>query len=100
MATHGPLRGVRYDYPAQCAVDDACERWARADDAVRLLEWIIVRDPTEGCAITESGVTRTLTLPGAGTINVPTVTFVYEMSDRYITVRVARFEDAKPEGRA
>ena len=93
------LLDVRYEADASRAIDDACEKWARTDDQVRLLEWIIIRDPREGKALTESGMTRTLTLPGAVSINAPTVTFVYVIEELCIAVQSARFEDAKPETR-
>jgi hypothetical protein len=91
------LRDIRYEPEAQQTCDDACEWYTRAHDQIELIEWIIARDPTEGMSITESGKTRALTVPGALSISAPTVTYVYEMEDQYITVKSARFVDAKPE---
>lgn len=90
-------RDVRYDSPAMQAIDDACEKWERADDAIMLIEYAVARDPTEGKAITESGGVRVMTLQGAASIRIPTVTYLYEFDDRYITVREALFSDAKPQ---
>ena len=93
------LRDICYETEAQKAIDDACEGWLRTDDQVQLLEWIIVRDPQEGLALTESGLTRSLTLQGAASISSPTVTFVYEIERLRIVIRSARFEHAKAERR-
>ena len=92
------LRDIRYEKDARDSVDIACNQWARAEDQIALLEWAIVRDPREGEAMTESGVVRSLTLPGAQSIGAPTVTFVYEIvDDNCIAIHSARFEDAKAE---
>jgi hypothetical protein len=94
-----PLRDFRYQPQARLAVDEALEKWARTDDAIRDLEWTILRDPLLGKALTESGLTRGLTLQGAASIGLPTVTYVYEVEPERIVVHSARFEDAKPETR-
>lgn len=91
------MRDFRYDTEAAKAIDEACETWSRTDDAVFLIEWAITRDPREGKALTESGITRALTYQGASSIQMPTVTFVYEIDEYYITVKEARFETAKPQ---
>ena len=88
------MRDVRYETEAQEACDNACERWLRADDQIWLLEWIIVRDPTEGLALTESGKTRAITLQGMISNSAPTVTFVYEVEPDRICVKAALFDEA------
>lgn len=90
------LRDVRYETEAQQACDDACEKWLRADEQTNLLEWIIIRDPNEGMALTESGLTRTLTIQGMISNSAPTVTFVYTVEPHLITVRTAKFDDPTP----
>lgn len=91
------MRDFRYDSEAANAIEAACETWTRTDDAVFLIEWAITRDPTEGKSLTESGDIRQLSLQGAVSIQMPTVTFVYEIDPHYITVKEARFETAKPQ---
>ena len=86
------LRDIRYDTEAQQTIDDACEVWLRADDQVNLMEWIIVRDPNEGVALTESGAVRSLTIQGAASISSPTITFVYEVEPNVICVKAAKFD--------
>jgi hypothetical protein len=83
------LREVRYETEAQQAIDDACEIWLRADDQVRLLEWAIVRDPTVGTPLTESGNVRAISAQGAASISSPTVTLVYEIEPSLICIKSA-----------
>jgi len=89
------LRDFRYEPEAQKAIDDACEVWLRADDQLNLLEWVLLRDPEEGKALTESGLTRTLTVQGAASISMPTVTVVYEIEPHRICIKAAKFDEAK-----
>ena len=90
------LRDIRYESEAQQSCNDACERWLRANEQIVLLEWIIVRDPNEGYALTESGQARALTIQGMITQSAPTVTFVYEVWPTVITVKAAKFDDPTP----
>ena len=94
------LRDVRYDSEAAQAIQDAEEWWPRIDDAITLIEFAIARDPTEGKAMSESGSLRLLTVWGADSIGIPTVTYLYEFDDRYITVKEATFTYAKNEAAA
>lgn len=96
MSTPSVLLDIRYEPEAQQACDDACEWWPRAYDQIELIEWVIARDHAEGLAITESGLTRALTLPGAISIGAPTVTFVYVREGQYAAIKTAKFEEGKP----
>lgn len=91
------MRGVREDGPAADAVDDATARWARASDAWDAITWVLARDPEDVAskALAESGRLRAMTLEGARSIDLPTVTVVYEFDREYVTIREALFEDAK-----
>jgi hypothetical protein len=75
--------------------DRANERWARAEDSWDAIVWTAARDPELGEALTESGRTRTLTLDGAVSIDMPTVTIVYEVDENGITITAAQFEESK-----
>ena len=77
------------------AVDNAKLRWSRADDAWDTVVWVLARDPTLGIPITESGNSRSFSVEGARSIDLPTVTVVYEMTPLAVEVRDAKFEDAK-----
>lgn len=77
------------------AVDDAHEKWARADDAWDAVKWVLARDPEVGDPVTESGRTRSFVLDGARSIGLPTVHVIYEMQNPYIIVHDAKFEEAK-----
>jgi hypothetical protein len=75
------------------AVDDAKLRWS--DDAWDTVVWVLGRDPTLGIPITESGNSRSFTVEGARSIDLPTITVVYELTPTAVVVRDAKFEDAK-----
>ncbi len=90
------MRGIREDSAASGAYDDAVIRWARADDAWQGILWTIARDPlAESRPLNESGSLRVLTSEGARSIDLPTLTIVYEYDDQYVTIKTARFSDAK-----
>lgn len=75
-------------------VDEARERWPRSDDAWNAVTWVVARDPEVGVALSESGRTRALTLNGARSIGLPSVTIVYVIGEQAITIEAAQFEDA------
>lgn len=75
-------------------VDKASVRWTRAAEAYKALEWVIVRDPFGGQPL-NGGHVFAQTFEGARSVDMPTVTAVYTVSDQRITVTSVRFEDAK-----
>ena len=77
------------------ALDDAKENWTRSNDAWEAITWILARDPNCGIPITESGKTRAFTLDGARSIDMPTVTVLYEITPLGVVMRDAKFETAK-----
>jgi hypothetical protein len=77
------------------AIDDAKNHWIRAGDAWEAATWAIIHDPEGGRPITESGATRSVTLEGARSIGMPTVTVLFEIRLFDIIVRDAFFEDAR-----
>jgi hypothetical protein len=89
--------GVREDSPAAAAYDAAVEHWARADDAWQGVTWTLAHDPEapDSKPLREDGKLRTITSEGARSIGLPTLTVVYEYDAHYITIRDARFTDAK-----
>jgi hypothetical protein len=77
-------------------LDDAKDRWPRAQDAWDTILWVLARDPEGvGMALTESGATQSFTLDGARSIGLPTVTVLYEIRLFEIVLHDARFSDAK-----
>lgn len=76
------------------AVDVAIERWARAQDAWEAVTWVVARDPIAGVAETESGRTRSFSFEGARSIELPTVTIIYEVTARAIVIHDALFAEA------
>jgi hypothetical protein len=75
-------------------VDDAREKWPRANDAWNAITWVVIRDPGIGVALTESGKTRTFVLNGARSIGLPTVTVVYEVEPTIVVIHDVLFEDS------
>ncbi len=76
------------------ALDDAKEKWARAQDAWDTVIWVIARDAEIGRPITESGATRSFTLDGARSIEMPTVIVIYEIRLLEVVIHDAKFEAA------
>ncbi|MGB6541115.1 MAG: hypothetical protein WBF03_09610 [Xanthobacteraceae bacterium] len=89
------MHSVIEDSQVSRAIDDAKEKWTRADDAWDAIIWILARDPSSGFPVTESGKTRAFTLDGARSIDMPTVTVLYEITPLGVVVRDAKFENAK-----
>lgn len=79
----------------QRAVDDACDRWARAAEAWDALIWALARDAEFGNVIGERGSRRAVTLEGARSIGLPTLTAVYRVEPRRVVVERVRFLEAK-----
>ena len=76
------------------AIDDAKEKWTRTDDAWDAVVWILAREPNCGIPVTESGKTRAFTIDGARSIDMPTVTVLYELTPLGVVIRDAKFETA------
>lgn len=90
------MLSVREAPDVQIAVDDAKERWARADEAWEAVTWTLARDPTFGEPLNESGHTRAFTFVGAWAYEMPTIVVVYDFDKQYVTIRSVRFQDAQP----
>ncbi len=86
---------IREEPAVQTAVDDACERWERADEAWDTVTWVLARDPLAGIPLTEGGKTRALTVEGARSIRMPTIIILYENQPGLIVIRNAKFEEAQ-----
>lgn len=89
------MRTIREEEAAKSTLDAAAERWARAIDAWEAATWTLARDPEAGEPVTESGKTRAYTIDGARSIDMPTLTLLYEIQPQYIIIHEARFTDAK-----
>lgn len=89
------MRDVAEEIQVQRAVDDACDRWPRAAEAWEALTWALARDPEHGTALNERGDRRAVTLEGARSIGLPTLTAVYRVEVRRVVVERVRFLDAR-----
>lgn len=85
------MRVVRVDTDADVALDDARAGWARVDDAWEMIEWVLMRDPTVGEPLTESGTSRTFVFAGSITHEMPDIQVVYIFDENYITIKSVRF---------
>jgi hypothetical protein len=77
------------------AIDDAKQKWRRTRDAWETITWTLVHDPQVGIPVTESGITRSFTIDGARSIDMPTVTVLYTIAPLELTIHDAKFEDSK-----
>jgi hypothetical protein len=77
------------------AYNDAVDRWLRAADAWEAATWVVARNPDVGRPLDTIGTLRALTLEGARSIDLPTLTIVYEIQPDLIVIRNARFETAR-----
>lgn len=89
------MRTIREEEAARRSLDAAVEKWSRAMDAWDAATWVIARDPEAGHPVTESGRTRAYSFEGARSINMPSLTLLYEITDIYIIVHDARFTDSR-----
>ena len=86
---------IREEAAARRALDAALQRWSRAMDAWEAATWVIARDPKAGDPVTESGLTRAYTFEGARSIDLPTLTLLYEIQTETIVVHDALFADSR-----
>jgi hypothetical protein len=89
------VRTIRHEARAAEAHDLACEKWERADEVWKAMEWTLSRDPTAGRAITESGNVRSYVIQGARSAGWPTLTVIYQIEgDDLVIFEDAFFEEA------
>jgi hypothetical protein len=90
------VRTIREADAATRSLDSALERWSRAMDAWEAATWAIAHDPESGEPVTESGQTRAYSFEGARSIDLPSVTLVYEIEDdNHLIVHDALFMDSQ-----
>ena len=87
-------REIIEDEPARNALNNAEERWSRANDAWESITWAIMNDPDVGLPVTESGKTRVITLHGARSADIPDITVLYEDNPPFLHIRDAKFKDS------
>jgi hypothetical protein len=85
------MKTVRQEADVDHVVDFASQRWKRGRDAWDAILWDLARDPGVGKAITSSGRSRSFTLSGAISIDLPTVTVVYVIDGDMVTIIDANF---------
>jgi hypothetical protein len=89
------VRGVFEDPSVAEEVDQARDKWIRADDVWTAVTWVLARDPTVGYPLSESGSVRAFTYDGARSAKMPTVVVVYTIDATDITIRATTWSDAK-----
>ena len=89
------MRTIREETAARLALDAALGRWSRAIDAWEAVTRVIARDPEVGIPLSERGALRTYTFDGVRSLDLPTVTILYEVTDEVIIIRDARFTESR-----
>jgi hypothetical protein len=82
------------------SIEQAGARWPRTDDAWDAVVWAIARDSEAGTPLVESGRIRAVTIEGAKSIGMPTVTVVYEIEKHKAMITDALFAEPDAAGRA
>lgn len=85
------MRTVRVDSAVDGELEDARREWPRVDDAWEMIEWVLMRDPTKGIPLTESGSARSFVFDGSIVHEMPTIQVVYSVDEDYITVKSVIF---------
>jgi hypothetical protein len=88
------MRSVVESAEVMADVDDAKDRWGRAQDAWDALFWVLARDPTVGEPLTEGGHLRSLVFDGSWAHEMPTIYVLYEITELEVIIQKARFSDA------
>jgi len=85
----------------------ACERWKRAEETWETVTWTLARDPIIGEPLSEGGKARAFTIQGAKSIDMPTLTVLYEIQPGLIVIYSAlslktrkHFRRGQPSGSA
>ena len=86
---------VREDLQVETALEEASEKWSRAREAWEVVVWVLARDPTCGSPLAEGGQARTFVYEGSWAHDMPTIGVLYVIEYPYITIRAARFADAR-----
>jgi hypothetical protein len=63
-------------------------------DAWEAATWIIAHDPKAGKPLTESGKSRAYSFEGARSIDMPSVTLLYEIATDYVVIHDALFAES------
>lgn len=92
------MRTIREEIAVSFALDEAEVRFSRTGYAWEAVTFVLARDPFEGEPVTESGKTRSFTLEGAKSIDMPTVTVLYVIHEDRIDIIDARFEEPRSGG--
>lgn len=92
------MRSVVESSAVMAGVDEASERWVRAEDAWATVTWVLSRDPTVGIPLTEGGHLRSLVFDGSWAHDMPTINVLYEITETEIVLHTARFSDAQTSG--
>lgn len=87
------MRTVRQEPAVDAALDEACLRWSRTEDAWGMITWVLARDPTTGEPVTEGGLARSLVFVGSWAHEMPTIQILYVFDEAYVTIHAAEFRD-------
>ena len=85
------MRGIRLENDVDAELQDARESWPRVEDAWEAVEWVLVRDPTVGKPVSESGQSRSFVYEGSYAHDMPNIEVLYVFDDQYVTIKSVRF---------
>ena len=88
------MRTVVESSAVMALVDDAAQRWQRAEDAWAAVTWVLAHDPSAGLPLVEGGQLRTLVYEGSRAHDMPTIFVLYEITRDEVVIRQAEFRDA------
>ncbi len=87
------MRTVRQDLVVDDALEDACLRWSRAEDAWDMINWVLAHDPTAGDPVKEGSLARSFVFDGSWAHDMPTIQILYVIEEPYVTIKSAVFRD-------
>jgi hypothetical protein len=92
------MRAVRQEIEVDAALDEACRKWSRTEEAWEAITWVLARDPTCGFPLAEGGHARSFVYEGSWAHEMPTIQILYVIEDPYVTIKTALFRDPTTSG--
>ena len=91
---------IREERHVEEAVNEAEQRWPRADDVWVTITFVLMRDPIgSGKPYAEDGKVRSFEYPGARSIGMPSAVVIYRVEEPTVSVIDIKFFEA-PYGQA
>jgi len=85
------VKSICYDHAAAAALDTARALFARVDDAITALEWVLCNDDKAGLPIVRDGSLRLIVFDKAASVKMPGVECLFEYQDDQILIHELEF---------